>query len=94
MELYDTARRAIVPFEPNDPNTWETLEDMVRSFLEKLQGMGMFAGGKPEESFYVKCDEETNPPDAVDNGQLICEVGVAPAIPAEFIVIRVVENME
>lgn len=98
--LFIMLRRALesgmswVPFEPNDHNTWETLEDMVRSFLEQLQGMGMFAGGKPEESFYVKCDEETNPPDAVDNGQLICEVGVAPAIPAEFIVIRVVENME
>ena len=98
--LFIMLRRALeagtawVPFEHNSPNTWEKVEDLVRAFLGTLHGMGMFAGGKPEEAFFVKCDEETNPPEVVDRGMLVCEIGVAPAIPAEFIVIRVVENME
>lgn len=98
--LFIMLRRALetgtvwVPFEPNDSNTWEKVEDLVRAFLGSLFGMGMFAGGKPEDAFYVKCDEETNPAEVVNRGMLICEIGVAPAIPSEFIVIRVVENME
>ena len=98
--LFIMLRRALeagmtwVPFEPNDANTWKSLEDMVGSFLDTLHGRGMFAGGKPEDSYYVKCDTETNPPDSVNQGRLVCEIGVAPAQPAEFIMIRVVENME
>ena len=98
--LFIMLRRAIeagttwVPFEPNTANTWESLEDKINAFLGTLHGMGMFAGGKPEESFFVKCDDETNPPESVDAGRLVCEIGVAPAIPAEFIMVRVVENME
>jgi hypothetical protein len=98
--LFIMLRRALesgmawVPFEPNYHKTWETLQDLVEAFLGTLHARGMFAGGKPEDSFYVKCDDETNPPDAVDKGILTCEIGVAPAIPAEFVVIRVVENME
>ncbi len=83
-----------VPFEPNQANTWQSLETMVSAFLATLHAQGMFAGGKPEESFYVKCDQETNPPDSVNQGRLVCEIGVAPAQPAEFIMIRVIENME
>jgi phage tail sheath protein FI len=53
----------------------------------------MFAQGKPEDAFYVKCSEETNPPEAVERGILTCEIGVAPAVPAEFIMISLVERM-
>jgi uncharacterized protein len=82
-----------VPFEHNNHNTWELLRDMVYSFLSELFRRGMFSAGKPEDCFFVKCDEETNPPEAVDRGQLTCHIGVAPAIPAEFLMISVVENM-
>ena len=82
-----------VVFEPNTPNTWDSLRSRVKSFLEKLYEKGMFAGGSPEESFYVKCDGETNPSDVRDSGMLVVEVGVAPAIPAEFIVIRVTQKL-
>lgn len=82
-----------VVFEPNTPNTWDTVESRVNSFLEKLFAKGMFAGGSPEESFYVKCDAETNPPESTDQGLLAIEVGVAPAIPAEFIIIRVTQQL-
>ncbi len=98
--LFIMLRRALetgtswVPFEPNNDKTWKTLEDRAIAFLGMLHGMGMFGGGKAEECFNVKCDDETNPPESVNQGRLVCEIGVAPAIPAEFIMIRVVENME
>ena len=65
---------------------------MVSKFLGDLQQLGMFAAGKPEDSFFVKCDAETNPSEAVSQGQLTCEIGIAPAIPAEFIVISVTQK--
>jgi uncharacterized protein len=80
-------------FEPNNRNTWESLKNQVTSFLERLHQKGMFLGGSPAESFYVKCDAETNNAASQDAGLLVCEVGVAPAIPAEFIVIRVVQKL-
>jgi phage tail sheath protein FI len=80
-------------FEPNTANTWDSLESKVSTFLDKLYQKGMFAGGSPQDSFYVKCDAETNPADEVDAGRLVVEVGVAPAVPAEFIVIRVTQKL-
>jgi phage tail sheath protein FI len=65
----------------------------VRAFLEKLYEKGMFSGGSPDDSFYVKCDGETNPPELQEKGILVVEVGVAPAIPAEFIIIRVTQKL-
>jgi len=84
---------AWVSFEPNDNKTWETVEDMTKRFCRQLYQRGMLAGGNPEEAFYVKCDAETNPPDEVAKGQLICQVGVAPVLPAEFIMIQVTQVM-
>jgi len=84
---------AWVPFEPNDSRTWDNIETATKLFLVELFQKGMFAGGNPEESFYVKCDAETNPPDVVDQGRLICQIGVAPAIPTEYIMIQVVQDM-
>jgi len=82
-----------VPFENNDNKTWESLTDMVTAFMGDIHQMGMFSGGKPEDSFYVRCNEETNPPDAVNKGILTIQIGLAPSIPAEFITISVVEKM-
>jgi hypothetical protein len=65
---------------------------MCRRFLGDLFRRGMFSGGNPEDSFYVKCDAETNPPGEVAKGYLTCQIGVAPVIPAEFIIIHVVQN--
>ena len=79
-------------FEPNTPSTWKSLSLSVSSFLDQLYRKGMFAGGSPAESFYVKCDAETNSPDNVNEGTLMCEIGVAPAIPSEFIVVKVVAS--
>ena len=43
----------------------------------------------PDQAFYVKCDAETNPPETIDQGLLIVEVGIAPVKPAEFVVFRI-----
>lgn len=82
-----------VPYEPNSHDTWTKVQDAVTEFLHGLFRKGMFAGGNPEESFYVKCDEETNPPDEVELGKLICNIGIAPVIPAEYIIIQVIQDV-
>lgn len=83
---------AWVTFEQNTENTWRLVRERTAMFLGELFHKGMFAGGKPEDCYFVRCDEETNPSEAVAEGILTCEIGVAPAIPTEFIVISVVQN--
>lgn len=51
--------------------------------------LGAFAGKTPEESFYVKCDKSTNPPELVNQGIAVCEIGIAPVRPLEFLVFNV-----
>ena len=82
-----------VVFEPNSPALWKTVNRNVAYFLSQLWEQGYFQGRTPEDAFYVKCDDETNPPDVIDAGQLVVEVGVAPVRPAEFIVFRVTQEM-
>ncbi len=76
-------------FEPNDARLRRDLRRMVGGFLGELFRLAAFAGATEEESFFVRCDEEQNPQRVVDAGQLVCEIGVAPAEPLEFIVLRV-----
>lgn len=96
--LFIMLRRSIeqsmswVTFEPNEPRTWDTVQTLVSHFLEKLFEQGMFAGGNAGEAFYVKCDDETNPPDDVDKGILVCQIGVAPVYPSEFIMIHITQD--
>jgi uncharacterized protein len=84
---------AWIAFEPNNHGTWELLRGRVNEFLSRLFTQGMLAGGNLEEAFFVKCDDETNPADQVDNGMLTCEIGVAPVYPAEFIMISLTQTM-
>src|SRR5581483_9630030 len=49
---------------------------------------GALFGTTPEEAFFVKCDAETNPPESIDEGKLVVEVGIAPVKPAEFVIFR------
>jgi uncharacterized protein len=84
---------AWVTFEPNSERTWEFVRDRTVAFLSDLQKRGMLAGGNPDEAFFVKCDAETNPTENIDRGILICEIGVAPVTPAEFIMISLTQQM-
>jgi len=78
-----------VVFEPNDPALWKSIKRNITAFL-KIQWMeGKLVGDTQEQAFYVKCDAETNPPEIVDAGQVITEIGVAPSKPAEFVVFRI-----
>jgi phage tail sheath protein FI len=78
-----------VVFEPNDYTLWKSVRRDVSGFLTRLWRSGALFGRTPEEAFFVKCDEETNPPDVINAGQLITIVGMAPVKPAEFIVFRI-----
>ena len=78
-----------VVFEPNDHRLWKRVQRTISSFLTLLWRNGALMGTSPEQAFYVKCDEETNPPEVIDAGQLVVEIGLAPVKPAEFVIIRI-----
>jgi phage tail sheath protein FI len=73
-------------FEPNDEELWSRLRSSISAFLTRAWSEGALCGASPEDAFYVKCDEETNPPEVVEAGQVVVEVGIAPLRPAEFVV--------
>ena len=78
-----------VVFEPNDHRLWKRVQRTISSFLTLLWRNGALMGTSPEQAFYVKCDEETNPNEVVDAGQLVVEIGLAPVKPAEFVIFRI-----
>jgi hypothetical protein len=84
---------AWITFEPNNERTWGVVRTRITEFLADLHGRGMFTGGNADEAYFVRCDAENNPPDQVDNGILLCDVGVAPVSPAEFMMISLVQTM-
>jgi uncharacterized protein len=75
-------------FEPNDERLWLQLRIAASNFLTRTWREGALFGATPEQAFFVKCDAETNPPDVIEAGQVICEIGIAPVKPAEFVVFR------
>ncbi len=81
-------------FEPNDMRLWEGVSRTLSAFLTGLWRQGALFGASPEQSFYVKCDAETNPPDSIDEGKLVVEVGVAPVKPAEFVIFRISQQKQ
>lgn len=81
-----------IVFEPNDRTLWKNIRRDVGAFLTMLWRDGALMGRTPEEAFFVKCDEETNPPESIDMGLVITIIGVAPVKPAEFIVFRISQS--
>jgi Bacteriophage tail sheath protein len=78
-----------VVFEPNDPVLWARIVRNVSAFLRIQWLEGKLVGNKENEAFFVKCNEETNPPESVDLGRVITEIGIAPSKPAEFVIFRI-----
>lgn len=76
-------------FEPNDQRLWTRLRISSANFLTRVWRDGALFGATPDQAFFVKCDEETNPPDVVEAGQVVIEIGIAPVKPAEFVVFRI-----
>lgn len=77
-----------VVFEPNDYSLWAKLRRTISAFLVNEWRKGALFGLTPDEAFYVKCDSETNPAEGIDAGEVVCEIGVAPVKPAEFVIFR------
>ena len=78
-----------VVFEPNAPDLWAKITRNTTAFLTTVWRAGALLGNTPQEAFYVKCDEETNPPEVRDLGQVVTEIGVAVVKPAEFVIFRI-----
>ncbi|HXH95476.1 MAG TPA: phage tail sheath C-terminal domain-containing protein [Thermoanaerobaculia bacterium] len=78
-----------VVFEPNDERLWARVTQSISAFLTRVWRDGALLGTTAEEAFFVKCDRTTMTQDDLDNGRLICIVGVAPVKPAEFVIIRI-----
>jgi hypothetical protein len=78
-----------VVFEPNNVHLWHLLRVSTSSFLEAEWKKGALKGNTAEESFFVKCDETNNTQATTALGELIVEIGVAPTLPAEFVVFRI-----
>lgn len=78
-----------VVFEPNAEQLWASVRQSISSFLTEVWRAGALAGTTPEEAFYVVCDRSTMTEDDLAQGRLVCQVGVAPVFPAEFVVVRI-----
>jgi hypothetical protein len=81
-------------FEPNDMTLWEGVKRTLNGFLRGLWSAGALFGATADQAFYVKCDAETNPPESIDEGKLVVEVGIAPVKPAEFVVFRISQQKQ
>ena len=80
-----------VVFEPNDEALWAKIRRTIAAFLVMEWRAGALFGSTPDDAFYVKCDSETNPSEGIDAGQVVCEIGVAPVKPAEFVIFRLAQ---
>ena len=76
-------------FEPNTPELRQTLLVSISALLQDLWQKGAFVGSSAAEAFYVTCDEQNNTPELQARGELLVEIGVAPSVPAEFVILRV-----
>ncbi|MDY9927103.1 phage tail sheath family protein [Methanosarcina sp.] len=80
-----------VVFEPNNEKLWARVDATITQFLTGVWRDGALMGTKPEEAFFIKCDRTTMTQDDIDNGKLICVIGIAPVKPAEFVIFRIAQ---
>jgi len=81
-----------VVFEPNDDRLWARVKDTIRLFLRSQWRGGALFGRTEDEAFFITCDRTTMTQDDILNGRLICEIGIAPVRPAEFVIFRVFQS--
>jgi hypothetical protein len=89
--LVRAIRRVAEPlvFDGNTPRLWLTLTRAITAVLLEAFRAGALRGARPEEAFRVQCDEQTNPPAERDLGRCVSLISVAPAVPMEFITLRI-----
>jgi uncharacterized protein len=78
-----------VVFEPNNELLWARVRQSVSDFLTDTWRTGALMGTKASEAFYVRCDRTTMTQSDIENGRLIVEIGIAPTLPAEFVIFRI-----
>src|SRR5215469_8911999 len=76
-------------FEPNGPALWAVVRSSIEDFLTGVWKQGALQGSTQQEAFFVRCDPTTMTQNDLDNGRLVCIVGVAPVRPAEFVLIQI-----
>ncbi len=81
-----------VVFEPNDDRLWARVKDTIRLFLRSQWRGGALFGRTEDEAFFITCDRTTMTQDDILNGRLICEIGIAPVRPAEFVIFRIFQH--
>jgi phage tail sheath protein FI len=79
-------------FEPNSEPTWLAIRQSVTNFLRTVWRNGALTGATQDEAFFVRCDRSSMTQDDLDNGRLICLIGVAPVRPAEFVIFRILQK--
>lgn len=78
-----------VVFEPNDDNTWARVRQVISNFLNTVWRSGALQGLSAEQAYFVRCGLDTMTQADIDDGKLICEIGIAPVKPAEFVIFRI-----
>ena len=81
-----------VVFEPNSEVLWSRVKRTIEMFLSTCWRDGALAGTSPSEAFFVECGRTTMTQDDIDNGRLICTIGIAPVKPAEFVIFRITQH--
>jgi phage tail sheath protein FI len=81
-----------VVFEPNDEKLWARVRDTIRLFLRTQWRNGAMMGLTEDEAFTIACDRSTMTQDDILNGRLICQIGIAPVRPAEFVIFQIFQN--
>lgn len=81
-----------VVFEPNSSVLWSRVTRTIESFLATCWRDGALAGSTTSEAFFVECGPTTMTQDDIDNGRLICQIGIAPVKPAEFVIFRITQK--
>lgn len=76
-------------FEPNGPDLWRNITRTIENFLLNEWTNGALLGDKPDKAYFVRCDRSTMTQNDLDNGRLVCLIGVAPLRPAEFVIFRI-----
>jgi hypothetical protein len=78
-------------FEPNDDRLWGRIRRTIQAFLVNEWRSGALFGATPKDAFFVKCDGENNTAESIDAGMVVCEIGVAPVKPAEFVIFKLAQ---
>ena len=81
-----------VVFEPNSEELWDRVRRSLDNFLSTVWRSGALAGTTPDEAYFIEIGHTTMTQDDIDNGRMICNIGIAPVKPAEFVIFRITQH--